>query len=159
MSQKFTIATLLVLFFFSFGSTYSQNRKAYNHTVLDGSEVGNTTTRITGQAKNTDNNYQPLSVNAYIVQYTPFGITSYYDTQSNGTPNEIWQDPLNPLYVHAAVMVMPVFGSTRFVNYLLSTNRGDTWTNLQNVTPFQSGFPSIDGLSDGREIITMHMTD
>ena len=158
MSHKITTSLLLVLLIFSFNSSYSQNRKAYNNIVLDGSEVGNANTGSNVQTSNTDNNYEPLSVNAYTVHYFPFSLSSYYDLQSNGTPNEIWQDPLNPLYVHAAVMVMPTFGSTRFVNYLLSTNRGQTWDNFGNVAEAQSGFPSIDGLSDGAALITMHTT-
>ena len=158
MLRKFTTALILVLFIFSFSSSYSQNRKAYNNIVLDGSEVGIANTESNIQNGNSDNNYEPLTVNAYTVHFFPFGISSYYDLQSNGTPNEIWQDPLNPLYVHAAVMVLPTFGATRVVNYLLSSNRGLTWDNFGNVAEALSGFPSIDGLSDGAALVTMHTT-
>jgi len=158
MLRKFTTALILVLFIFSFSSSYSQNRKAYNNIVLDGSEVGIANTESNVQTGYTDNNYEPLTVNAYTVHFFPFGISSYYDLQSNGTPNEIWQDPLNPLYVHATVMVLPAFGTTRYVNYLLSTNRGQTWDNFGNVAEAVSGFPSIDGLSDGAALVTMHTT-
>ncbi|MEZ4691038.1 MAG: hypothetical protein R3A12_13045 [Ignavibacteria bacterium] len=53
-------------------------------------------------------------------------------------------------------MVLPVFGGTRVVNYVLSTDRGVTWTNFGSIDVAASGFPSIDGLSDGSAIVTMH---
>jgi hypothetical protein len=160
MLQKFTTSLLLVLIIFAFssGSLYSQNR-AYKNTVLDGSEIGKPNSTKSTQTHFSDNNFQPLTVGSYVVNFVPFNLTSFYDLQSNSTTNEVWQDPTNPLYVHAAVMVMPVFGSTRFCAYLLSTDRGATWSSFGNVAEAQSGFPSISGLSDGSAIITMHTTD
>ncbi len=158
MSQEFKTALIFVLFIFTFYSSYSQDRKAYNNIVLDGSESGNAYTGRNSSSNYTDNNYEPLSVNSYTIHFYPFGISSYYDLQSNGTPNEIWQDPLNPLYVHAAVMVLPTFGATRVVTYLLSTNKGLTWDNYGNISEAASGFPSIDGLSNGCALVTMHTT-
>lgn len=159
MFQKFTTSLLLVLAVLSFNSSYSQDRREYRQTAVDGSEVGIPKTNTQKSAPVIqDNNIQPMTVNAYTVNYTSFNLASYYDLQSNGTTNEVWQDPLNPLYVHAAVMVMPVFGSTRFCIYLLSTDRGLTWDSFGNIAESQSGFPSIDGLSDGSAIVTMHTT-
>ncbi|HMS35230.1 MAG TPA: T9SS type A sorting domain-containing protein [Ignavibacteria bacterium] len=159
MFQKFTTSLLIVLAVLSFNSSYSQDRREYRQTAVDGSEVGipNTNTRKFVQHVQ-DNNIQPLSTSSYTVNFTSFNLASYYDLQSNGTTNEVWQDPLNPLYVHAAVMVMPVFGSTRYCIYLLSTDRGLTWDSFGNIAEAQSGFPSIDGLSDGSAIVTMHTT-
>ena len=158
MFQKFTTSLLLVMLVFSFSNSYSSPKKELKNKVVDGSEIGIPNNRKSVEPVR-DNNIQPMTVNAYTVSYTPLGLASYYDLQSNSTPNEVWQDPLNPLYVHAAVMVLPQFGGVRVVNYLLSTNRGTTWDNFGNVAEVSSGFPSIDGLSDGVALITMHTTE
>ena len=161
MSDKI-ITTLLLTFaliFFSVHFLYSQSDKVYNNVFLDGSEIGSLKENHGPQTNNPNNSFKTLKTNSYVVYYTPLGTANYYDVQSNATPNEIWQDPLNPLYVHAAVMVQPNAGGTRYVNYLLSTNRGLNWDNFGNVAEAQSGFPSIDGLSNGHAIITMQTTD
>ena len=125
MFQKFTTSLLLVMLVFSFSTSYSSPKREIKNKVVDGSEIGIPNNRKSVEPVR-DNNIQPMTVNAYTVSYTPLGLASYYDLQSNSTPNEVWQDPLNPLYVHAAVMVLPQFGGVRVVNYLLSTNRGTT---------------------------------
>ena len=162
MSDKINTTLLLilifVLLFFSIQFLYSQSSKVYNNVFLDGSETETANKNYEPQVSSPYKSIQPLKTNSYDVYYTPMGIANYYDVQSNATPNEIWQDPLNPLYVHAAVMVQPNAGGTRYVNYLLSTNRGSTWDNFGNVAEAQSGFPSIDGLSDGSALITMQTT-
>jgi len=158
MFQKFTTSLLLVMLVFSFSTSYSSPKRELKNKVVDGSEIGTPNNRKSVEPIR-DNNIQPMTVNAFTVFYTPLGLASYYDLQSNSTPNEVWQDPLNPLYVHAAVMVLPTFGATRVVNYLLSTNRGLTWDNFGNVAEASSGFPSIDGLSDGAALVTMHTTE
>ena len=157
MSDKLTTNLLLIfaLIFFSVHFLYSQSDKVYNNVFLDGSETGSAKENLEPQKNIPNNSIKTLKTNSYVVYYTPLGIASYYDVQSNATPNEIWQDPLNPLYVHAAVMVQPISGGTTYVNYCMSTNRGVTWDNFGNVAEAQSGFPSIDGLSDGSSIITM----
>lgn len=45
-----------------------------------------------------------------------------------------------------------------YVNYLESTNRGLNWDNYGNVAESRSGFPYIDGLSDGTAKVTMQTT-
>jgi len=160
MSDKI-ITNLLFTFaliFFSIHFLYSQSDKVYNNVFLNGSELGSVKEDYSPQKINPNNSIKTLKTNSYVVYYIPLGTANYYDVQSNATPNEIWQDPLNPLYVHAAVMVQPNAGGTRYVNYLLSMNRGLTWDNFGNVAEAQSGFPSIDGLSNGIAIITMQTT-
>ncbi|MCB0726418.1 MAG: T9SS type A sorting domain-containing protein [Ignavibacteriae bacterium] len=157
MLTKFTtFSLLLILTIFSAGTSFSQDRKVVKNTVLDGSEIG--TRNLNKSVKNTtDNNLQPMTTaGGLTVTYSTFGLSSYYDLQSNSTTNEVWQDPNNADYVHSAVMVLPVFGGTRVVNYVLSTDRGVTWTNFGSIDVAASGFPSIDGLSDGSAIVTMH---
>lgn len=157
MPQKFIIIISIAVcsVFISESKLYSQSSKFYKNIFLDGSESGAVNKNYETQENTPYIPIQPLKTNSYVVYYTSLGLASYYDVQSNATPNEIWQDPLNPLYVHAAVMVQPNPGGTRYVNYFLSTDRGLTWDNFGNVTESQSGFPSIDGLSDGSAIITM----
>lgn len=160
MSQKI-ITTLLLTFaliFFSVHFLNSQSDKVYKDVFLDGSETVSKKKNHEPQKFISGNSIKPFNTNSYTVYYTSFNLASHYDVQSNATPNEIWQDPLNPLYVHAAVMVQPNPGGTRYVNYLLSTDRGLTWDNFGNVSEAQSGFPSLDGLSDGAAIITMQTT-
>ncbi|MEP7146924.1 MAG: T9SS type A sorting domain-containing protein [bacterium] len=161
MSQKLTTSLLLILMMFSFSLSYSRDNrgKEVKATTLDGSEIGTPNNNaITTNSKTTFDN-QPLTTTAYPVAYHPFGLSSFYDLQSNGSTDEIWQNPLAPDNVHAAVMVLPVFGGTRFVNYLLSADRGTTWSLLGNVAESQSGFPSINGFPDvGKAIVTMHTT-
>ena len=159
MSDK--IITILqltfALTFFSVHFLYSQSDKVYKNVFLDGSESGIENNISRSQSNYLDYSYKSLKTKSYTIHYTPLPIylSTFYDLQSNATPNEIWQDPLNPLYVHAAVMVLRVFGSTRYVSYVLSTDRGITWDLLGHVSEVQSGFPSIDGLSNGSALVTM----
>ncbi|MEO8666519.1 MAG: T9SS type A sorting domain-containing protein [Ignavibacteria bacterium] len=149
--------SLIFLFLiFSFCISYSKDKGPVKFTPLDGSESGTANNNFKSSYP-ASNDYEPLTTSSYTVHYTPMGLTSYYDIQSNGSPNEIWQNPLSPDNVHAAVMVLPIFGLTRFVDYLFSSDRGNSWSLLGNVAEAQSGFPSIDGFRDnGVEIISMH---
>jgi hypothetical protein len=144
------------LFAFSFSTSYSQNRQVKS-VVLDGSEVG--APNLKKSVTQTDNILPSLTTGTFVVNFTNFGISSFYDLQSNSTTNEIWQDPSNPLNVHAAVMVLPAFGGTRVVQYVYSADGGATWSNFGNIAEVGSGFPSISGLSNGSAIITMHTSD
>jgi len=157
MSQKFTTSLLLIIMMFSFSLSYSKDKGPIKATTLDGSEIGTHNNNAITTQSNLRFDNQPLTTSAYTVAIRPFGIASFYDLQSNGGTDEIWQNPLSPDNVHAAVMVLPTFGGTRFVNYLLSTDRGTTWSLLGNVVESQSGFPSISGFNnDGRAIIALH---
>ncbi|MEO8666244.1 MAG: hypothetical protein ABI462_12195, partial [Ignavibacteria bacterium] len=159
MSQKFTTSLLLVIMMFSFSLSYSRDKgNPIKATTVDGSEIAISNKNTALIQNQTDNFYAPLTTNTYVVNFTPLGLSSFYDLQSNGVTNEIWQNPISPDNVHAAVMVLPTFGGTRFVNYLLSTDRGQTWSLLGNVAESQSGFPSIDGYPDGKAVVAMHTT-
>ena len=93
------------------------------------------------------------------------GVFTGHDIQSNGTPQQIWQDPNNPFNVHAVFIHS---GETsawtdRAGIYLYSSDMGLNWTNMgiiQTSLQFtRGGFPSISGLNDGRPIVGLHTND
>ena len=90
--------------------------------------------------------------------FSPMGVYTVYDLQSNGVPNEIWQDPLTPTNVHATFMYSTVAGfATRACAYMFSNDGGATWTFLGDVPASgRSGFPSISGYTNGAAVIANH---
>lgn len=86
-------------------------------------------------------------------------LRNYYDTQSNGTPVQIWQDPANPNNIHAVYTYssQPTGWSDRTIQYFFSSDKGTTWSFIGNVpTTGRAGFPTITGLSNGIPIIGCH---
>ena len=86
-----------------------------------------------------------------------------YDAQSNGTTDEIWQDPLNPENLHAVFTSSQETGpnwTDRTVTYFYSFDSGISWISLASVPTSgeRSGYPSINGFNDGTEIIALHST-
>ena len=157
LTKLTTFSLLLILTIFSVSTSFSQDRKVMKNTVLDGSEIGTRNTNKSAPVVATDNNLQSMITTSGLnVSFSTFGLASYYDLQSNSTTNQVWQDPNNADYVHSAVMVLPVFGGTRVVYYVLSTDRGASWTSFGSIDVAASGFPSIDGLSDGAALVSMH---
>jgi hypothetical protein len=88
------------------------------------------------------------------------GSYSGYDAQSNGTTDELWQDPSNPDNLHAVFISSQetVGWSDRTVQYFLSFDGGGSWFPIATVptTGERSGYPSINGFDDGTEIISLH---
>ncbi|MEP7146961.1 MAG: hypothetical protein ABI792_08115, partial [bacterium] len=103
------------------------------------------------------NHFPGLNTSSGTVLFSPTGVHTIYDLQSNAVPQTIWQDPLVPSNVHAVYMQSFQPGSTdRYTIYLFSENFGATWTNLGSVPTFVSGFPSIDGFTNGSAVIANH---
>ncbi len=96
------------------------------------------------------------------ISYTSTGGTTIFDLQSNGTINHVIQDKNNPDNIHAVYMSSayndPAFAE-RTVQYLYSSDKGETWSFLTNV-PFagRSGFPSISLVSSGSALISLNYT-
>ncbi len=100
--------------------------------------------------------------------FTAIGCASIYDLCSNGSPVQIWQDPSTPDNIHIAVVYAPLGDGTSFPNrrtkYYFSSDRGTTWTYMTDVpsgttSDKKSGFPSINGFSDGSALIVNHCID
>ena len=101
-----------------------------------------------------------VTANPYVnISYLP-GYT-YYDVLSNGAPQNVWQDPVMPLYIHAAVMTANDSGLGDLdTRYFLSTDRGQSWEYLGTIA--QGGppsfFPAISGISSGAAIVSCQTT-
>jgi len=87
---------------------------------------------------------------------------TFYDFQSNGVPQEIWQDADRPSNIHAVFMIDPIGASTfpdRKSRYFFSSDYGNTWGYFGNVPSVRSGFPGISVFSDGTAAVMNHTTD
>ncbi len=102
------------------------------------------------------------STNSVTATFTDMGARTIYDFCSNASPLNVWQDPTNPYNIHAVIIHNPP-GDPSFLlrrsKYYLSTDKGVTWTYIAEVPFLRSGFPSIDGFSDGSALIVNHSTD
>jgi hypothetical protein len=105
-------------------------------------------------------NFPPLNFAGGFLTLTfhPTGKYTMYDVQSNGVPNQIWQDPLIPANVHAVVMYSNSASlNPRYCAYMFSNDMGLTWMDLGDIpAEFNSGFPSITGLPNGSAVIANH---
>ena len=157
MLQK--LLTLLVLMLFvSVGFVQSKDdrtRIERTHKVSDGSEIYDNTNNYQPTFRST--NFPPV-YGALTYEFANTGVFTVYDLQSNGVPNEIWQDPLTPSNVHATFMYSPEAGfAARNCAYMFSNDGGATWTFLGDVpNTGRSGFPSISGYTSGGAVIANH---
>ena len=83
-----------------------------------------------------------------------------YDLQSNGSPLQIWQNPLNPDQIHAVYMTAN-YNDPAFVNrrckYFYSSDRGITWSYITEVpNNTRSGYVTVTGMSDGNILVANH---
>ncbi len=128
--------------------------------TFTGDEVSQTTGNPTFKAQKTY--YPDVVTDGLTFDFVGTGLLSGYDLQSNGTTDQIWQDPTNPDNLHAVFMSsQQVTGwSDRTIIYFSSIDGGLTWFNTANVpsTGEKSGYPSINGFSDGTEMIALHST-
>lgn len=109
----------------------------------------------------TNYNFESITLNSSSVYFYNIPVSSYFDIQSNSVPHTIWQDPLRPSNIHAVFMTSPNPSSIyRSVQYLFSSNFGVSWIIRSYVPPngpdIKTGFPSIDGLSNGAALIAHH---
>jgi len=157
MLQKlFTILVLISVVTFS--AVQASDRTPRQHRVTDGSEQYVSTSDF--QPSLVAHNYPPVQGATVTYQFSPMGVFTVYDLQSNAVPNEIWQDPLVPGNVHGAFMYSLVPGfATRAIAYVFSTDGGESWSYLGDVpSTGRAGFPSISGFSNGAAVITSHTT-
>lgn len=157
MLQKLTTFLILILFI-AVSGVQSSDRTPKPHRVSDGSEAYESSKYP--QPKFTLDRFEPVVGNNAIYTFHPTGIFTVYDLQSNGVPNEIWQDPLEPNNVHGIFMYSTVAGfATRAAGYVFSNDAGATWTGLGDVpNTGRAGFPSITGLPNGSAVIANHNT-
>ena len=104
--------------------------------------------------------FAPLITKSGTVFFSSTSTSTVYDLQSNGVPQQIWQDPITPSFVHAVFMYSYVPGfATRGCAYLFSNDFGATWTNMGDVpSTARSGFPSISGLVSGAAVVANQNT-
>ncbi|MBS1494684.1 MAG: T9SS type A sorting domain-containing protein [Bacteroidetes bacterium] len=84
---------------------------------------------------------------------------NYYDLQSNGSPQLIWQDPAHPstLYTVYTTSSQLTGWNDRSVKYFYTTDGGDNWSIAESVTSGEvSDYPAITGLSSGAIIIALN---
>ncbi|MGB3017845.1 MAG: hypothetical protein WBC65_08560, partial [Ignavibacteria bacterium] len=102
--------------------------------------------------------YNPVRTKTGTVFFSSTSTSTVYDLQSNGVPQQIWQDPITPANVHAVFMYSHVPGfTTRGCAYLFSNDFGASWTYLGEVPATgRSGFPAISGFISGAAVIANH---
>jgi len=161
MLQKLSTFLILIVFIAAGFAQASERKLAPVPAPINGSEVhSNTGTQPVFSL----DRIGPVRTNALTFTFQPTGVFTVYDLQSNGVTQEIWQDPLNPLKVHATFMYSTVPGfATRQCAYIYSDNGGQTWTNLGDVpSSGRAGFPAITGypnvVGGSPAIITNHNT-
>ncbi len=158
--MKQMILFILVLFFLIPSISISQSNPKKIQPPVTGDEViKNSGSYVLNIIPGTVSNHFPgIKTNSGTVLFSPTGVHTIYDLQSNAVPQTIWQDPLNPSNVHAVFMQSLQTGfSERYTIYLFSEDYGATWSNFGSV-PFmiRSGFPSIDGFTNGAAVIANH---
>ncbi len=102
----------------------------------------------------------PVKTKSGTVLFSSTSTSTVYDLQSNGVPQQIWQDPITPANVHAVFMYSLVPGfATRGCAYLFSSDFGATWSNMGDVpSTARSGFPAISGLVSGAAVVANQNT-
>jgi len=154
---KFVMVLFLVLYS---NESFSQKTPVKITRPVDGSEVNVSVNSNPGfNPQNFSNNFPDKMTSAATISYSPTGVYSLYDLQSNSCPQEIWQDPLNPGNVHAIFMYSddPNYFE-RSCYYVFSSNFGASWIRVTNIPSIdKSGFPSISGLYDGRAVVGLHV--
>jgi len=158
--KKFT--TLFILFTITICfSKFSVSQKDENHiknTSKNSYSSYNIKKGFTTSFSNSE--YGSVQGAIYYFRFAPMEISTVYDIQSSAVPNQIWQDPLNPMNVHAVFMYTsdPTF-AFRYCAYLFSNDYGSTWTFLGDVpSSGRSGFPSISGFTSGAAVIACNST-
>ncbi|MBN1633915.1 MAG: T9SS type A sorting domain-containing protein [Ignavibacteria bacterium] len=96
---------------------------------------------------------------AWTITYTPTGGQTIYDLQSNGVPQQIWQDPNTTNNIHSVLMVCD-YGDEGFTQriskYFFSADGGTTWAFIGNAGVVSNGYCAITGTSEGNALIANH---
>ncbi|MBN1633914.1 MAG: T9SS type A sorting domain-containing protein [Ignavibacteria bacterium] len=95
----------------------------------------------------------------WTITYQPTGGQTIYDLQSNGTPQQIWQDPIIQDFIHS-VFMSAEYGDLSFTNrrskYYFSHNKGTNWMFITEAGMVKTGFCVITGTSEGNALIGNH---
>ena len=153
---KFVMFLYFVLYF---NESFSQKTPVKISNPISGSEViVPNKSNQDFNTKNFSNNFPDKITPRATISYSPTGVFSLYDLQSNSCPQEIWQDPFNPGNIHVIYMTSnEVSYSDRTCAYIFSSNFGASWVRVANIPSIgRSGFPSISGFDDGRAVIALH---
>jgi hypothetical protein len=102
--------------------------------------------------------FDPVRTKSGTVLFSSTPVSTVYDLQANGVPQEIWQDPITPSNVHAVFMYSFVPGfASRGCAYFFSNDFGAFWNYMGDVpSAGRSGFPAISGLVNGAAVIANH---
>ncbi len=153
------LATFTLL---AFGLVQAQNKAAINRSAKILTFTGDEVSKVSGNPTfKVQKTYYPDVVRGGLTfDFSGTGLLSGYDLQSNGTPDEIWQDPSNPDNLHAIYMnsQQTTGWSDRTCTYFYSFDGGLSWFSIANLpsTGEKSGYPSINGFDDGTEIVANH---
>ncbi len=97
---------------------------------------------------------------AWTITYTWMGGITIYDLQSNGSTQQIWQDPVTPDNIHSVLTHSPPGDpsfTVRLTKYFFSSDRGQTWSFVADAPGgVRTGFNCITGTSEGIELIGNH---
>ncbi len=98
-----------------------------------------------------------FSVNSMTISGSEVSVSArtHYDLQSNGVIHYIYQDPSNPLNLHAIFTVAtdPAPWNTRNAKYFFSNDGGVTWSYVGAVSNSRSGYPVLSLTNDGRAVV------
>ena len=145
---------------FSYKKDGDKKTALYPKTVVSGDE---TPTPSGLPVVNFDNNnFEPIYYSDSVISIVDVrtGPESIYDLQSNGVPQQVWQDPSNPGNIHATFMVNLTPGwpsADRRCYYMFSSDFGATWNDYgPNPATGSNGFCVCSGTSDGSALIGGH---
>lgn len=85
-----------------------------------------------------------------------------YDLQSNSVLQYIWQNPANPLEMHAVFMTSTDPGpnwADRNGRYFYTSNGGTSWDYIGTVATTRGGFPCITATNDSRAVVLLHSSE
>jgi|WetSurMetagenome_2_1015567.scaffolds.fasta_scaffold01478_14 hypothetical protein len=89
------------------------------------------------------------------------GFFTEYDSPSNAILQILAQETTNPDRIHASFTFVPqgdpiATSPGRRTQYWLSTNRGNSWTNIVSVPDIRSGYACLSLTSDNKALIANH---
>ena len=165
MIKKISVAFLFLvavglLMNFTFRNNNDRKTAVYPNVVISGSETP--VVHSTAPVIRTTNDLNPIYFSDSVMSYVDVrtGPETIYDLQSNGVPQQIWQDPNTPSNIHCVYTVNLTTGwpaADRRVYYCFSSDYGATWNDLGANPPTGSnGFGFCSGLSNGSAIIGGH---
>jgi hypothetical protein len=170
MQRKIT-SILVILLFAGFSLSQAQTNRWVNkkvqQKVVTEKTVNNNHPINLQKGLRTNKMVSPQQILAGDLNFTmnPTPVFSGYDLQSNGTPQELWANPMTG-ELHVAYIYSPETGNNwpdRTVQYMYSPDGGTNWLTPGVVPPtgYRSGYPAIDGhmSASGEAVIACHTYD